>query len=315
MKRTFTVLLLLFFICMANYSMANESLENNVVYMKNLITGEITEINLNDYMDDLENVSNQPYNPKEILERGHFLNDGIIYHPYEIIPGGSNLITAIVGTDDRYYSDITQFPYKCIGFFGIDYGNGNGTAFLVDDNIAVIAAHCVVGHDNFFFYPGSTNPTHPYGEAEVTAYIWAGEENYTGDGDYEDDWAVLILDTNVGNNAGWFGVSNLAEIPNGPSSWVGLNARTAGYPFDANLNQMASEGNILTATDKVMTHNVDVRRGNSGGPIFRYSGDYYAYAVATGEEENTDYLSYTYNYATRFSSLAYYAIMYGKANY
>lgn len=31
MKRTFTVLLLLFFICMANYSMANESLENNVV--------------------------------------------------------------------------------------------------------------------------------------------------------------------------------------------------------------------------------------------------------------------------------------------
>ena len=84
MKRTFTVLLLLFFICMANYSMANESLENNVVYMKNLITGEITEINLNDYMDDLENVSNQPYNPKEILERGHFLNDGIIYNSISI---------------------------------------------------------------------------------------------------------------------------------------------------------------------------------------------------------------------------------------
>ena len=286
------------------FSLANTAFSNNsdtmYVYETDLITKETTkrEINVNNLQKNRSsNVSMEPYIPENILE---------------VVDENPNPNTkAIVGNDDRTLVNTDYFPYSCIGYLSINNGEERGTAFLVDDNIAITAAHCVVGKDYIQFYPGSTLNSHPYGEAWVTRYIWAGGDDYTHDTDFEDDWAILVLDTDVGNNAGWFGVSNMAEYPNGPSGWVGLLAEVSGYPADKGWDQWHATGNILTASDKLLTINTDIKGGHSGSPTYKYNGGHYAYGIATGEHNSSN----PYNFVTRFYDRVYNAIMDAKVTY
>lgn len=281
----------------------NES-EKMYIYERNLITKETTRREIDSYnnlsrtLSNISNVSMEPYIPEGIEE----------------VSENNNPISprAIVGEDNRTLANTSQFPFSCIGYLSINNGAGRGTAFMVDDNIAITAAHCVVGQDYIQFYPGSTVDSHPYGEAWVTRYIWAGGEDYTGGVDFEDDWAILVLDTDVGDNSGWLGVSNMAEYPNGPSGWVGLLANVSGYPQDKGWDQWHAVGNILTATDKVLTIDTDTWMCNSGSPTYKYNGGHYAYGILVGEYNSS---TNPYNFVTRFNDRVYSAIMDAKATY
>ncbi len=287
------------------YNEPKDNFEKMYVYERNLVTKETTRIDLSNsnklksISSVSKNINMEPYIPSGIEETNESL----------ISP------QAIIGPDNRTPVDTSQFPYSCIGYLSIDNGANRGTAFMVDDNIAITAAHCVVGHDYIQFFPGSTLNSHPYGEAWVTSYIWAGGNDYTGDLDFEDDWAILVLDTNIGNNSGWFGVSNMAEYPNGPSGWVGLLANVSGYPGDLGWDQYHAVGNIKTASDKLLTIDTDIMGGNSGSPTYKYNGGYYAYGILVGEHTDYNNSYNSYNFVTRFNDRVYNAIMDAKGRY
>ena len=77
---------------------------------------------------------------------------------------------------------------------------------MVNDNIALTAAHCVKDRDNITIFPGYNNGKTPFGGAYVTAYItdnrynpnvWTNGTNVNNTDIH--DWAILILDRNIGN--------------------------------------------------------------------------------------------------------------------
>ena len=106
-------------------------------------------------------------------------------------------------------------------------------------------------------------------------------------------------------------ILNMAEYPNGPSGWVGLLANVSGYPKDKGYGQWHAVGNILTATDKLLTINTDIKGGHSGSPTYKYNGGHYAYGIAVGEYNSSN----PYNFVTRFNDRVYNAIMDAKGTY
>lgn len=311
MRKYISISMFLFFSAIAiltpSIFATSDTLETNTdekiyIYERNLITHETTrrEVNPGEEIDIMtlanENVSMDPYIP-EGKEIDNSDENGI--SPQTIING-----------DNRYAVDTNYFPYSAVGYLSIDSGNYRGTAFMVDDNIAVTAGHCVVGHDYIEFFPGRDGDNYPYGSAWVTRYIWAGPENYGDNQPFEYDWAVLVLDSDIGNNTGWFGVSNMAEYPNGPSGWVGLLADVTGYPGDKGFSQYRGSGNILDATDQLLVIDSDIKGGSSGSPVFRSPAGYYAYGIVVGENDGLQR-----NFACRINDFVYNTIMSAKSDY
>lgn len=103
----------------------------------------------------------------------------------------------------------------------------------------------------------------------------------------------------------------MTEYPNGPSGWVGLLANVSGYPADLGYDQYHAVGNIVTATDKILTINTDAMGGNSGSPVYKYNSGYYAYGIFTGEYNGSN----PYNVVTRINNTVYNAIIDAKNRY
>ena len=195
----------------------------------------------------------------------------------------------IIGDDNREESINTMFPYSAVAYLEVNDAKGSirGTSFMVNDNIAITAAHCVKGRDNITIFPGYNKGSAPFGGANVTAYITDNRYNpniWTSDSDFRyidvHDWAILILDRNIGNQTGWLGTSS--EI----SAITGF----VSYPADKSKNglplQMYSPGKVVgwdTFNKILFTH--DTVGGSSGGPVMgiNQKGEYYAFGICSYE--------------------------------
>ena len=233
--------------------------EKKYVYETDLITKETKKIEIDNYANN---------NIKSLL-----LDEEVSMEPY--IPDNLNIcnllgqisLNAIFGEDDRIKIDnTTVFPYCAIAYISINNASERGTAVMVDDNIAVTAAHCVVGKDNVQVFPGRNGNSHPYGGTWATKYIWAGSDSYKGETDYEDDWAILVLEQDIGDDTGWFGVSNMAEY-NGYTGAGGKPATITGYPISLGYEQKdnlyyqyTDTGMIIEAQDKFLRVYVDATK-------------------------------------------------------
>ena len=205
----------------------------------------------------------------------------------------------IIDDDDRYESDNTTYPYSAIAYLEArdTYGNfkTSGTAFMVSDNIAITAAHCVKGYQGIRIYPGYSKGYAPFGEARVNMVLT--DQRYT---DFKDknidepfyDWAILILDQNIGNASGWLGANSL----------VGNNCGFASYPSDRFKNgypvQIYSPGKFagLNVRGEKVYFTSDTKGGSSGGPLMHRdeNDQYYAHGICSFEINNS---MYTYNFA------------------
>ncbi len=205
----------------------------------------------------------------------------------------------IINDDDRYEAENTKYPYSAIAYLEArdTYGNlkSIGTAFMISDNVAITAAHCVKGYQAINIYPGYSKGYAPFGGAQANMILT--DQRYT---DFKDkdikepfyDWAILILDKNIGNNSGWLGLT----------SDIGNNCGFSSYPVDKFKNgyavQIYSPGKFAgldTYGEKVYFTN-DTIGGSSGGPVMhRYGNDqYYAHGICSFEHSAPQY---TYNFA------------------
>ncbi|TFG02924.1 MAG: trypsin-like serine protease [Promethearchaeota archaeon] len=215
-------------------------------------------------------------------------------------------LNEIIGEDDRVkVEDTTIYPYQTIcKLYGINSTGvfARGTAFIIDNFQALTAAHCVYNDDEYCFdeyyvVPGaySTNfQEYPYGIAYVTNIRM--EQEWIDHQYKEYDWAYLTLDRSIGAITGWMGIQTAAR----ENDIYSEKLYTAGYPSDleGGVNMYHTSDKGLYATEKLHYYELDIYKGQSGSPVWRYDSIDDANYVLTVNA----YSSETYNFGTRIKS-------------
>ena len=256
--------------------------ENNI----NTNTYSITNVNLE------TNVVTE-FDLPSIKAKENVQSAGDINYSYEsidpYIPEGSMISpNKIIGGDDRTrIQDTSLFPYHAIGRIEIKFNNDSntyaGTAFMISKNVAVTAAHCVYDKDkglasSITIYPGAEGlNNNPYGSATTRNMLYPTV--WASDNDKNYDWAILCLNTDIGNNCGWMGIRKFDDY----KACIGQDVTLSGYPVkDAMVGwQYCHSGNIEGASENLLTYKLDMTSGQSGCPVYMWDG--YAIGVNTRE--------------------------------
>lgn len=155
-------------------------------------------------------------------------------------------------------------------------------ASIVAPNLALTSAHCVFDKSNNFsnyanwtIYAGYNNGTY-YG----TATGWSNViylNSYKTNPSVENDWAICVLQANVGNQVGWYGVQSYGSNSELNSTAV----RVLGYPGDPNygfpssaIYQYQTGEKITTTYNNYFKYSGWTFGGFSGGSVMRTSDNY-----------------------------------------
>lgn len=117
---------------------------------------------------------------------------------------------------------------------------------MVDNNIAITAAHCAYSRENgeatvLNFSPARDENNYPYGTVGVTKYANA-------------------------------------------SDCLGIGSVISGYPYDKGYSQYGANGYIKKVSDNKLWYTIDTNGGQSGSPIMDVNKR--AYGVHTGGLES-----------------------------
>jgi V8-like Glu-specific endopeptidase len=195
-------------------------------------------------------------------------------------PGrGRSLATNIFGTDDRHTFSDTSFPWSTCG--RVDTASGWGSGVLIGPRHLMTASHVVNWGPNntagwLKFTPLYFDGSAPFGIAwATTIYWWRQNKPPTlSDNDVAFDYVVCVLDTRMGDVAGWMGSRGYDTGWNGGNYWGHV-----GYPTDLSGGQrpafigyqsfLDTEAESTGGHDSfLIDHDIDVIPGQSGGPYF-----------------------------------------------
>ncbi len=180
--------------------------------------------------------------------------------------------------------------YRNTVFIRIQTDNGKiygGTGVFIGPNAILTAAHVVnnskFGDDRIpnsaTVFPGysyQTEGTTPYGSATVRSYIVPS--NWTNNNNSNYDWAIITLNSNLGDSVGNYGFKWKSGNYNGTSIYA------HGYPGKLSEDADAVGGNeflymtsgtICTSLEYTLrSSNTNAIDGMSGGPLYIYSATY-----------------------------------------
>jgi len=208
----------------------------------------------------------------------------------------------VFGRDDRQPVLSRQHPWCCIGLVVCETESGvsTGTGFLIGRNLVLTNAHCAMDDSTgkaasrLYFLANRID-----GVASHAAHVnkvWLGTDSLNDDPDQ--DWAVLRLDANLGDELGWLTLSTeLAE-----------RGALVGYSGDYREQETAAIApcSFHDTSSVVLCHDADATRGSSGGPILaERDGKTVVVALNFAEYgENQDNSMLIRAYHDRFANLA-----------
>ncbi len=253
------------------------------------------------------------------------------YFPNGTVDMDSNMVSpaAIVGsTDSRVPVSITTVGPYCNTVYiyshfthngGSYYGIGSG--FVIGPSAVGTAAHCVYNSefglaDYIEIVPAKNGTLEPYGQETISSPVIG--DNVVISAEYlqtrssEDDWAVIELNSQIGNQTGWLGLRWQSESYNNTFVYnTGYPAVVTDYEQDTyERNMFIGTGNIISCGTKYLRGDWDATGGNSGGPVFaNYSDTGYTLIgiLTAGSAVGTDFNDYgvgeneAYTYATRIT--------------
>jgi V8-like Glu-specific endopeptidase len=196
---------------------------------------------------------------------------------------GAEAERKVFGDDDRIQIGNTKvYPFSAIGYLESKDLKGqyeSCSATLIGPSTVLTAAHCLYNHDaggwqeDIFFVPGlngSTADDAPFGGYEYQdAYVVQGYiDTYQGFYGSVLPWdiGIVTLKQPVGQNLGWLGYANYADLGD-------FTANIVGYPGDK------PAGTMWRATCDVLSENVgdgyfqydcDTFPGSSGSSVYAY---------------------------------------------
>jgi len=251
--------------------------ETFTVLSKNFVTGEETLVEYGyDYTrptDGQQEDENTVFTtPAFFPENDEFIMNSNV---------GEITIDSIIGSDDRtQVTSTTSSPYSALGNIvgpwdqdedGVDDTTSYCTGFMEGPDLMVTAGHCVFDNGlggwltSLTYYPARNGSTFPFSSAGIleisisTQWSTYSNENY--------DYALVVLDRNVGGDTGWLGKG----WSNG--SLNGYDISVTGYPGDKTLGTMwTAEGEITSTLTYRLKHDVDTFSGQSGAPMYTTNG-------------------------------------------
>lgn len=222
-KKIFTILLIttIFFTVIINYKVdateqaeldypVNVDFNSQEKIMKyDAITNETTEVD----MEELRAVISSKYNVRNSNE---YVLDA--YSPYMESSSANTMIQPLAtGMDIVIDTSIRPYITTC----KITYSGGDlGTASIVGPNVGLTAAHCVFDKDNnnavyknWTIYPGYnekiSGDTKYYGTPCGWSQVYYSS-NWMSEHNYKDDWAICVLQSDVGNQVGYYRTKSIS---------------------------------------------------------------------------------------------------------
>ncbi|MEG0899999.1 MAG: trypsin-like serine protease [Oscillospiraceae bacterium] len=221
--------------------------------------------------------------------------------------GGEGSLNKITNT--------AQGPYCNTVYIEIVYQNGTNstfTGFMIGPSAVATAGHCVInaynnGFQSINVIPAKNGTTEPYGRTTAKKIIIP---DYVASGPAADDWAILELNSPIGNQTGWLGLKWTS------SSYNGTNVISTGYAdYGTISSQLPTDSYMYKGTGTVKSTTTNILKGDwsavsgfSGGPVFAYYSDtgYTAIGILTGGGANgPNYSSSVYTTATRITKRIY----------
>ena len=189
------------------------------------------------------------------------------------------------GFDDRVILDTAATPWVSVGWIEMDADGTACTATLVAPDVIVTAAHCIESNGRIdarglfqtaFGRPGGAVT------ARIVAHLVSADRAVGGKlvDESETDWALLRIDRPLGNEVGFVGVRRLADYS--ANQALLLTLLQGGYSWDTGDNLSGNlDCNIVDFDgDRLILHDCDTTRGDSGSPFMIRDGDGY-FIIAT----------------------------------
>ncbi|MBY0293129.1 MAG: trypsin-like serine protease [Alphaproteobacteria bacterium] len=214
--------------------------------------------------------------------------------------------------------DNIEWPYSAHGRISMAFKLGNcwGSGTLVGPNLVLTAGHNIrmirpdkgiIDEDtdinSIRFFPGANGSALTFGEVKVIRTFLS--PRYTmSNPDYDNhDYALLVLDTPVGYQTGWFGIGMF----NDADHLTRIHINVTGYPGDKckiNDHQMWSMKNkVLSVQDETFHYDIDTYDGQSGSGSW-YNPDEENYYVI-GIHTHGGNIDEPYNISNRLSLTKY----------
>ncbi|MBQ8496578.1 MAG: trypsin-like peptidase domain-containing protein [Clostridia bacterium] len=272
--------------------------------------------------NDTESISLLTYDCVEgkVVEttRTFIYDDSIYSTPAEYIPNTRAIVSGDGEGDNRFKVNAELEPYSKTGDIYLDWDfdhdgtidrtTHSGTGFMVGPDIMLTAAHVVywknstewdadaVASLDYYadkvYYVTKRNGQYDYEEISESVTVAVPTDYITSVDNETHDWAVVQLNTNVGDRTGWFDIGITSGSLNDNYFIV------SGYPDDADkqYSQWASTGFVEITYSSSFAYAIDTSGGQSGAPVSDSLGTVWGIHVAGGTN---------YNYAYRFSSSVY----------
>jgi len=191
-----------------------------------------------------------------------------------------------IGQDGRTVADTSKYPHSAIGLIKIrksDKSFGHCTGSLVAPQIVLTNAHCLYNartktrYSDVTFYPGYSKEQSPYGQAKIKKVYIADE--YINEGNKYYDYAFVVLDKSLGDEAGWLGIRKYVHQKYREQNNLILSGYASNFvenPFKSDIQttnsetcsskQLADGKNEKEAV--LFTHDCDTGQGSSGSPVY-----------------------------------------------
>lgn len=233
-----------------------------------------------------------PYSPKVTSYANCKLTECNLVDPSRTINVG-----AIIGRDDRIHVPTPEVQgWSPHGHLDMTFGDKNyiGSGLLVGPRHVVTAGHCV--HEkgwatSISFTPGLNETDRPFGSAEVKQIYTVKE--WVNNRDPQNDFALLILDRDIGNQVGWYGLMTPSN-----AFLEELTINVTGYPGDKGGKKLYTmAGHVEKYNSKILNYSIDTFGGQSGAGIWTTLRDNkrYCCGIHTSGQRNVE------NTATRIN--------------
>ena len=188
---------------------------------------------------------------------------------------GEVVSRTVLGVDGRTDMDTDEFPWSTVGY--LDVGSGHCTATLVGRDLILTNSHCVHDSEGRVLRPDELRfyPTHRDGHDGIYS---SGRQIYLDNlgfrsefvNDSQDyaDWALVRLQSPLGDDYGWLGVSE--SDPMEGLTLAGFSGDykqgdTAGVDQGCSIREIREHG--------LLVHDCDTTAGSSGSALFHSKED------------------------------------------